>query len=194
VRFSCVAPKAENNTRLLLLAGAAVLATGAVIALSLGGGGADYTTPTDELQPIELFEAAAPCPATEPAGAARRGEQLEQAAHAKRERYRFDAHDGLDAGRLFAQAANCYALSNDAESKARVEEVGNAWRQRVDEEFRADRLQLVSALQNKQDVAALAAVVSMRRILEGEPHPYATWLRKKELELKRALAKKKRRR
>jgi len=72
-----------------------------------------------------------------------------------------------------------------------VDEDGQAWRQRIMEEFRSARLRLRTAMQNKQLEAALSAVVSMRRMLQGEDHPYAKTLSSQERQLKLEIEKKK---
>jgi hypothetical protein len=123
------------------------------------------------------------------AGAARKALSLERAAEAKRERYRYSTHDGIDAGRLFAQASKCYAQAGDQLGLARVEAAGKAWRERVMDEFKAARLRLRTAIQNNQLEAALASVVSMQRMLQGETVPYLAWLSTKERQLKMDLAR-----
>lgn len=190
IRFSCMAPKKEGNSKVVPLAiacGVVVLGFGA---MSIFADDSDLAVDTDE-KDVVLFDDSAACPATDPAGAARKGQSLELAARAKRERYRYDAHDGLDAGRLFAQASKCYALGGDPAGQKRVDEEGQAWRQRITEEFRAARLRLRTAMQNNQLEAALGAVTSMRRMLQGEDHPYAKTLLSQERQLKIEIEKKK---
>jgi len=72
---------------------------------------------------------------------------------------------------------------------ARVEAAGKAWRERVMDEFKAARLRLRTAIQNNQLEAALASVVSMQRMLQGETVPYLAWLSTKERQLKMDLAR-----
>ena len=107
IRFSCQQPKKEGSSKVVPLAiacGVVILGFAAMSMFGDDSGGLDVDT--DE-KDVVLFTDSAACPATDPAGAARKGASLELAARAKRERYRYDAHDGLDAGRLFAQASKC---------------------------------------------------------------------------------------
>jgi hypothetical protein len=190
IRFSCLPPNKGTNAKLVPLLAACVLVIGGFIAFDMLGGatGAQLASEDEE---VVLFTEGEACPQTDPAGAARKGQSLELAARAKRERYRYDAHDGLDAGRLFSQASKCYALAGDQPSQARVDQEGQAWRQRVTEEFRAAQLRWRTAVQNNQNDAALTAVVAMRRVLQGEPHPYMAKLAARERQLRADLSKKK---
>lgn len=190
IRFSCLPPNKGANNRLIPLVLACVLVIGGFIAVDMLGATTGASLASDD-EEIVLFGEGEACPQTDPAGAARKGQSLELAARAKRERYRYDAHDGLDAGRLFAQASKCYALAGDQPSQERVDQEGQAWRQRVTEEFRAARLRLRTALQNGQLDVALTAVVAMRRVLAGEPHPYMAKLAAQERQLRSDLSPKK---
>jgi len=188
IRFSCPKPKAETNNKVLPLLIACVVAVGGVIVLFLLDNAQETTTEANE-QEVVLFAEAPPCPMSDVAGAARKAFSLEKAAEAKRERYRYSSHDGIDAGRLYAQASKCYALAGDQAGLARVEAAGKAWRDRVMDEFRAARLRLRTAIQNNQLDAALSSVVAMQRMLEGETVPYLAWLGTKERQLKMDLAR-----
>jgi hypothetical protein len=188
IRFSCPKPKAEGSSRTLPLLIACGVAVAGVAALFLFNDGQEADEEENE-QEVALFGEAPPCPQSDVGGAARKALSLEKAAQAKRERYRYEFHDGLDAGRLFAQASKCYAVIGDQAGVARVDAAGNAWRELVTGEFRAARLRLRTALQNKQVEAALDAVVSMQRMLQGENLPYVQWLGGKERQLKMELAR-----
>src|SRR5262245_29960806 len=103
IRFSCAKPKQEAGNKLLpLLIAAVVVVVGVFALLSSRRSQIEAAAEATE-QDIELFPDAPACPAPDPAGAARKAASLERAAQTKRERYRYAAHDGLDAGRLFAQ-------------------------------------------------------------------------------------------
>ncbi|HEU4583173.1 MAG TPA: hypothetical protein VFS67_33160 [Polyangiaceae bacterium] len=176
VRFSCVKPKPESNSKLLPLLLACVVVVGGVFALLLSNQSELEGSAEANEQEVVLFPEAPPCPQTDAAGAARRAFALEKAAETKRERYRYAAHDGLDAGRLYAQASQCYLAAGDAAGKQRVDQAGDAWRQQITEEFRAARLRLRTTLQDKDLNGALNAISSMQRMLQGETLPYATYL------------------
>jgi hypothetical protein len=188
IRFSCPKPKAEGSSRTLPLLIACGVVVAGVTALFLVNDGQETTAEENE-QEVVLFPEAPPCPQSDANGAARKALSLEKAAEAKRERYRYEFHDGLDAGRLFAQASKCYAVVGDQAGVARVDAAGKAWRELVMGEFRAARLRLRTAIQNNQLEAALAAVVAMQRMLKGENVPYVAWLSLKERQLKLDLAR-----
>jgi len=188
IRFSCPKPKAETNSKVLPLLLACVVAVAGVVVLFLLDNAQETTTELNE-QEVVLFAEAPPCPMSDAAGAARKALSLEKAAEAKRERYRYSSHDGIDAGRLFAQASKCYAQAGDQLGLARVSAAGEAWRARMMDEFKAARVRLRTAIQNNQLEAALDAVVSMQRMLQGETVPYLAWLGTKERQLQMDLAR-----
>jgi hypothetical protein len=182
VRFNCATPKTASGSRVVPLLGAVVVVLGVLGYMFLQQVTESASLPPE--QEVDVFAAGQPCPQSDAAGAARLAGRLEQAAVAKRERYRYDPHDGVEAGRLFAQASDCYAKASDAAGKQRMDQTGQVWRQKVTEEFRAARLRLHTALQNEQFNVALSEVQVLRRILRNEPNPYAEWLIQKERELK----------
>jgi len=188
IRFACSKPKAQANNRVLPLLIACGVAIAGVIGLFLLND-VEETIAEEEEQEVVLFTEAPPCPQTDVAGAARRAVSLEKAAEAKRERYRYASHDGLDAGRLYAQAGKCYALAGDQASLARVDSVGRAWREQVMDEFRAARLRLRTAIQNNQTSAAMDAIAAIQVMLQGESLPYLAWLGAKERELTMDIAR-----
>ena len=176
VRFSCVKPKQETSSKLLPLLLACVVVVGGVFALLLSNQTELESSSAASEQEVVLFSEAPACPQTDAVGAARKALSLEKAAQTKRERYRYEAHDGLDAGRLYAQASKCYLVAGDQAGKQRVDNEGDDWRQQVTQEFRAARLRLRSALQNKDLNGALNAIGSLQRMLQGEPLPYTGYL------------------
>jgi hypothetical protein len=182
VRFNCSAPKTASTSRVVPLLGAVVVVLGLLGYMFMQQAAESASLPPE--QEVDVFLGAQACPQPDAAGAARVAGRLEQAAIAKRERYMYDPHDGVEAGRLFSQASDCYAKSSDAAGKQRSDQSGQAWRQKVTEEFRAARLRLHTALQNEQFNVALAEVQVLRRFLRGEPNPYAEWLIQKERELR----------
>jgi len=183
VRFSCIKPKQETNNKLLPLLLACVVVVGGVFALLLSNQSELETSSEANEQEIVLFPEAPACPQADAPGAARKALSLEKAAQTKRERYRYAAHDGLDAGRLYARAAKCYLAAGDQAGKQRVDHEGDEWRQQVTQEFRAARLRLRSTLQDRDLNGALNAIGSLRRMLEGEPIPYTAYLASTERQI-----------
>lgn len=189
IRFSCVRPKEEGSNKLLpLLLLCLVLAGGGVAFILTEQSQIDAAAVSSE-QEIVLFPEAPACPPSDAASAGRRAAGLERAAQTKRERYRYDAHDGLEAGRLYAQAAKCFQAAGDAGNQQRVQQLGNAWRLEVTEDFRAARLRLRTALQDNDLNTALTAIGALQRLLAGEDLPYVSALasteRQIQLELQR---------
>jgi hypothetical protein len=183
VRFSCVKPKQEANSKLLPLLLACLVVVGGVLALLWSNQSELATNSEANEQEVVLFPEAPACPQTDAPGAAHKALSLERAARTKRERYRYAAHDGLEAGRLYAQAAKCYLAAGDAAGKQRVDKEGDDWRQQVTQEFRAARLRLRSTLQAKDLNGALNAISSLQRMLVGEPLPYASYLASTERQI-----------
>jgi len=183
VRFRVTKPKQERSSKVLPLLLACVVVVGGVFALLLSNqSDLEPSTEANE-QELVLFPEPPACPQTDPAAATRKAISLEKAALAKRERYRYAAHDGLDAGRLYAQASKCYLAAGDQAGKQRTDAEGDAWRQQLTDEFRAARLRLRTTLQDKDLNAALNAISSMRRILEGEAIPYNSYLANTERQI-----------
>jgi hypothetical protein len=182
IRFSCAKPNAEGGSKLLPLL---------IVLLIAGGGAAFVLTQQDQLdaggvsseQDIVLFPEAAACPHSDATASARRATALERAAQTKRERYRYDAHDGLVAGRLYAQAGKCFQAANDAANQQRVQQLGDAWRMEVTEDFRAARLRLRTALQDNDLNTALTAIAALQRLLAGEDMPYVSSLASTERQI-----------
>jgi hypothetical protein len=187
VRFSCVAPGPAPRRRVLWLAPALVGAA------ALGGLALEHEHERGRsrtlAEPIELFAATAPCPEHDPAVALRRAQRLERAAHAKKERHRYDPHDGVEAGRLYQQARACFEAAGDDAGRERTDGAGAALRARVLEELRAARLRLRAALADQQSDLALAEIGALRRLMRNEPHHYARWLEEKERELRSTQAR-----
>ncbi len=189
IRFSCTRPKEEGGSKLLpLLIACLVLAGGGVAFVVTQQSELDVAAASSERE-VVLFPEAPACPPSDSAGAARRAVGLERAAQTKRERYRYAAHDGLQAGRLYAQAAKCFQAAGDAANQQRVQQLGDAWRLQVTEDFRAARLRLRTALQDNDLNTALTAIGALQRLLAGEDIPYVSSLasteRQIQLELQR---------
>jgi hypothetical protein len=183
VRFCVTKPKQEQSSKVLPLLLACVVVVGGVFALLLSNQSDLESSAEANEQDVVLFPEPPACPQTDPAAAARKAVSLEKAALAKRERYRYAAHDGLDAGRFYAQASKCYLAAGDQVSKQRTDKEGEAWRQQLTDEFRAARLRLRTTLQDRDLNAALNAIYGMRRILEGEPLAYNTYLANTERQI-----------
>jgi hypothetical protein len=183
VRFNCAVPARTTSPRraLWLALGIVLVTASAALALTREHDGAATRASED---PVELFGPAAPCAEQEPARARRRAERLERAARAKEERRRYDPHDGVEAGRLYAEATACFDTASDAAGRERNRERGSELRARVQEELRAARLRLRAALTDQRQERALLELAALRRLMKNEPHRYARWLQEKERALR----------
>lgn len=182
VRFHCAAPGGaarRGRWPWLLVLAAASAAGGVLLARSRDDGRV-----TAQHERLELFAGAARCPEQQPDAARRHAERSERAAQAKRERRRYDPHDGVVAGRLYAEAAACFATAGDDAERERSERVGAELRGRVTEELRAAQIRLRAALADEHDQRALEAIVALGRLLRGEPYEYARWLAEREREVR----------
>jgi hypothetical protein len=183
LRFNCRAPNGSSPRQRLVWLTLALLAPALLIGLALPGPARDARLGAPD-EAIELFATAPACPDSEPASALRHAERLEGAARAKRERHRYDPHDGVEAGRLYAEASACFERAGDARGRERTESAGAGWRARVTEELRAAQLRLRAALADQRTDAALRELAALRRLTKNEPHRYARWLEEKERALR----------
>ena len=181
VRFNCRAPERSPRARWPWLMAFAAASAGAGAVLAGSSGAAREPAREDD---VVLFGGNSSCPEPEPSAARRHAERSERAALAKLERRRYDPHDGVAAGRLYAEAAACFATASDQAERERSERVGDEVRTRVTEELRAAQIRLRAALGDEQHARALEEIAGLRRLLRGEAQPYARWLGEKERELR----------
>jgi hypothetical protein len=126
-------------------------------------------------QAPELLAARAPC-ADQGAAALARGAESEQAAIAKAERHAFDAHDGVDAAKLYGLSASCYAQGGDAASAQRASAAEAAWRERVTAQYQSHRLRLRLALDRGANDEAYRQARALRVLFRTQTGPYVEWL------------------
>jgi hypothetical protein len=129
-----------------------------------------------------LFAAAKPCSHSGSA-ALGAGRELEQAAMAKAERQRFDAHDGIEAVALYDTAASCYSQGGDAESAGRAKRQLDQWQARMGSLYQAHQLRLRLALDRGAHRDARRELGSLKVLLPGQAGPYMAWLDKVERSL-----------
>lgn len=99
-----------------------------------------------------------------------------EAAESKGDRYPFDAQDGIQAVRLFDQAAACYAASGDAQSAARARQERAMLADRIEYDFQTHKVRLERALEYKHMADAIVEVEALRRMVKHRDTPYTAWL------------------
>ncbi len=122
-----------------------------------------------------------------------RASEAEQSALAKAERYAFDAHDGVDAVRLYGLAQSCYAQGGDSASAQRARKAQDGWTQRMNGEYQSHRLRLRLALDRGATTDAYREAHGLTAMLRGHTGPYLEWLSSIERAYKPIEKKKKRR-
>ncbi len=164
-RTESVVGKGGPSPVILVAAAAAV----AIMVLSFFAPEKVDGSAANEIKIPELF-GPVPCGAAE-GQPLHRAHEAERGAAAKQERYVFDPHDGVLAGRLLAEASSCYGKAGDADGAKRTAEAGIRWQERVRTDITAARLRLELALENKDLPRALDNVRELLKLLHGEALP-----------------------
>lgn len=105
-----------------------------------------------------------------------RAERNEAAADARRQRYPFDARDGVAAVRLYTGSGFCYAGAGYSEEAASVGRRATQLRQRVEGDYDTARFRLGRALSNEDRGTAISEARLLLALLEGRDDPYVEWL------------------
>ncbi len=134
----------------------------------------EMQAPTD---PLSLFDAEAPCPATG-AQALYRADQDAEHALAKSERYPFDSGDGIESVMLYRRAQACYVISGEPESAARMQREAEWMRQRIEEDFATHRVRLERAMTQERWPDALVETRALIALTRHRNHPYVEWLQR----------------
>jgi hypothetical protein len=133
--------------------------------------------------PPPLFSDKAACP-VERAASLPRAKEAADAASARRDRYAFDAQDGIQAVELYAVAAACFsAAGQDAEAE-RARTSGQQLLDRIQEDYRTRRLGLQRALEYRRTRQALVETRGLLALVSHLDDPYTAWLRSLERHLR----------
>jgi hypothetical protein len=184
VRLSFLCRKDGSKARPLVLLLALLVASGAVLA-------AKRARPSEsargtEAIPPPLFVSGAGCSVDGTKSAEARAIDAERTAVAKRERYVFDASDGVAALRLLDEAAGCFREAGRIEDARRATAELEEWQRKLDADYASLRLEVRAALSEKRTQRALRAARDLEDLLSTQPdHPYAEWLRSVRRDLER---------
>jgi hypothetical protein len=161
---------------------------GALIALGWQGGGAaaEASHGVAAVEPPALTMPVTPCSESDPLLALERGRREELAASAKRERYPFDASEGLRSLERLQIARACFGNAGAAAEAGRVEQASESLQRSLDEDLAAWRLRLERAVQQDRPREALKAITGLDALVSplGES-PYRAWLRDERRRLER---------
>jgi hypothetical protein len=127
---------------------------------------------TDAPAPALFAGEPAACPGDGPAHA----EESLEAAAAKAERYVFSPQDGVEAVRLYAQAADCFTRSGDDEAAGWAGRQGRELEARVEEDYRSHLLRLERALDQRNYRSALREARLVAEYVRQRDGEYADWL------------------
>ena len=168
-----------------------VLYFGLIVALALGGvmilRGKKVPSLAAIMPQAPLLLAAQPGCTEQGTAALSRAVESEQAAIAKAERYAFDAHDGVDAARLYGLSSSCYGLAGDKAAAQRTSTAAAGWREKLDNSYQSHRLRLRLALDRGANDDAYQQAQALRTLLRTQTGPYIEWLAAIERTYKPAL-------
>ncbi len=99
-----------------------------------------------------------------------------EAAESKGDRYPFDAQDGIQAVRLFDQAAACYTAAGDLQTAARARQERAMLADRIEYDFQTHKVRLERALEYKHMADAIVEVEALRAMVKHRDTPYTVWL------------------
>ncbi|MCB9598989.1 MAG: hypothetical protein H6721_13860 [Sandaracinus sp.] len=160
----------QQVSPVIVLAAVVVLAGAAWMMLKGGG----QTLPSAEgLEPPPIFtDVPSTCPAN---GDAR---DLEYRAHSRGDRFRYELRDGVEAVKLYAQAAACYRGAGDVERATEMERQRDEMREAMDADYAARRLRMHHALstENWEEASVEARALSSMLVEVPDDNAYKTWL------------------
>jgi hypothetical protein len=160
----------QQVSPVIILAAVAVL--GGAAWMMLKGGGQSLPSAEGLEPPPLLTEIPSTCPAN---GDAR---DLEYRAHSRGDRFRYDLRDGVEAVKLYAQAAACYRGAGDATRAAEMERQRDEMKETMDADYAARRLRLHHALSTENwEEASVEARALASMLANADPeNAYVVWL------------------
>ncbi|MCA9581502.1 MAG: hypothetical protein KC416_06885 [Myxococcales bacterium] len=124
-------------------------------------------------------------------GARFRAREAMEAALAKSDRYPFDPQDGIEAIRLYTEAASCAKLVGEAAMVRRAVDLGKRMNDKVQDDYRTHRLALQLAIDGQNIEDAFQRVNILYGLVQHKEGPYKQWLRETHSRLSIAIAKEK---
>lgn len=134
-------------------------------------------------KPPALFAESQECPVSADK-AVHRARDAEQAASHKRERYPFDAQDGIEAVRRYQVAESCYREANYTKAAERVANEGNALKKRINEDYKTHKLRLERSLEKGRHLQALREARALNSLIRHTDGNYAQWMQVLERRLR----------
>ena len=125
----------------------------------------------------ELFVDVAVCPLR--GDSLRNGQRLEELGLLRADRYAYNASDGVRAVQRYREAEACYRAAGSQSDEARVNRLLTALRARVNTDYAAARLNLVTALDQGRWSDALSEIHRLLLLTKHlRRHGYVEWLNK----------------
>lgn len=147
--------------------------------LALAAGFRGRAAPSDKQQTLhdypELFVDVAVCPThVEPLP---NGRRLEELGLLRADRYPYNERDGVRAVQRYREALSCYRAAGSQRDAARVSRLLTALSARVNTDYAAARLNLVTALDQSRWSDALSEIHRLLLLTEHvRRHGYVEWL------------------
>jgi hypothetical protein len=186
VRIAFVETRRDGKARPFVLVALLLLLVPAVWFVIRTGEGSD-SVGREALAPAP-YEGVVHCSVQDAKAAEARATEAERIAIAKRERYAFDAKDGVLALPLFQEASACFRNAGRIQDAQRLATAFETWRDRVHGDYAALRLELRAARDQRSYRDARRATRELLALLALRPgDPYADWLRALDRDLETRL-------
>lgn len=149
----------------------------AVSVLGWQGAEASAATREDAAAAPALTPPATPCSESTPADARSAAISAEHVAHAKQERYPFDATEGVKALQSYRLAEACFVAAGDTEGAAQARRAQGAFENRVTSDYADLRLRLEIAMTEGQWPDVHGTVGKLKTMVQPlGTSSYSTWL------------------
>lgn len=162
----------KQGSPVVIFGGAAIVAV--VAWMYLGETEVDLSSP-EGVEPPALFAEQPECPSGDAAANAR---DAEYRADSRGDRYYFDPRDGVEAVRLYGEAAVCYEQAGQAERATQMNQLREEMEVTVNADYAGRRLRLHHAISTKdwgKAIVETSALVELTQHL-SEEDPYVQWL------------------
>lgn len=131
---------------------------------------------TEVLAPVPPTLASTPATCSERVAPARRADACELGAATRIARYPFVPNDGVVALALLDEALACRMHAGEEEQATRLRDRLQAWRMRIERDYRDRRLRLTHALATGRPDAVRMEAAALLSLLGQGTGAYTTWL------------------
>ncbi|MBX3250268.1 MAG: hypothetical protein KF901_24030 [Myxococcales bacterium] len=166
-------PTAKSESQVSPVLIVAVVLVGALAAWTFLKGGGSALPSAEGLEPPPIFPALpTACPANTEA------REVEYRAHSRGDRFRYDLRDGVEAVKLYAEAAACHRAAGNEERASEMERQRDELKETIEAEYAARRLRMHHALQTENWERAAVESRAIARMIDhvDAENPYAVWL------------------